>query len=79
MVGNELHTRKYKVVFVEKDVGNGSDQERHGVESGAGYREEWITIGEHDGTEIEKLIVEKLVERHERWIKDGQSRAGPVI
>lgn len=80
VVGNELHTRKYKVVFVEKNADVMGSSERGATQSnadpGAGYREEWITIGEEDGTEIEKIIVEKLIKRHEDWIHVGRSRAG---
>jgi hypothetical protein len=46
------------------------------VGPGAGYREEWITIGEEDGTEIKNIIVEKLIKRHEDWIHVGKSRGG---
>jgi hypothetical protein len=74
-VGNELHTRKHKVVFVEKDADVTGPSERtarqSNVDPGAGYKEEWITIGEEDGTEIEKIIVEKLIKRHEDWISQS--------
>jgi hypothetical protein len=56
------------VVFVEKD-GPKVKTVAPNAESMAGsFKEEWIHIGEDEPIEIEKLIVEKLVERHERWI-----------
>jgi phosphopantothenate---cysteine ligase (ATP) len=76
VVGNELHTRKYKVIFVEKDSDVKGSSKQSDVGPGAGYREEWITIGEEDGTEIEKIIVQKLIKRHEDWIHVGKSRGG---
>jgi hypothetical protein len=79
-VGNELHTRKHKVVFVEKDADVMGPSELNATQSSVGpvarFREEWITIREEDGTEIEKIIVEKLIKRHADWIHVGQSRAG---
>jgi hypothetical protein len=67
-------------VFVEKDadvIGSSDQTANQGnMDTAAGYREEWITIGEEDGAEIEKIIVEKLIKRHDSWIHVGQSRAG---
>lgn len=64
VIGNELHTRKYQVVFVEPidpaSQSQATDAER--------FTEEWIKIREDDDVEIEKLIVEKLIARHTAWI-----------
>lgn len=76
MVGNELNTRKFKVVFVEKNSGpNLSSKPLGGRQDLAdGYHEEWITVPEESEKEIEELIVERLVKRHERWINGGKGR-----
>ncbi|PWN89537.1 DFP-domain-containing protein [Acaromyces ingoldii] len=83
VVGNDLHRRKFEVVFVEPD----SSQEE-------GYRETWIKLkpplaeagadagtrsdtetkpGATGGTEkeIEEDIVRELSKRHEDWIRQG--------
>lgn len=83
VVGNDLHRRKFEVVFVEPD----SSQEE-------GYRETWIKLqpppaeagadagtrsdtetksGATGGTEkeIEEDIVRELSKRHEDWIRRG--------
>lgn len=70
VIGNELHTRKYRVVFVEKNAStNGPRGKSIQANDGASsYREEWVTIQEDAETEIEELIVARLVERHGKWI-----------
>ncbi|KAF8337040.1 phosphopantothenate-cysteine ligase, partial [Cantharellus anzutake] len=69
VIGNMLHTRKYEVVFVSS-----------GEQSPSGERtfsEEWIRLkkpgaeASHSATvsEIEELIIEKLVDLHQKWIE----------
>lgn len=80
VIGNELHTRKYQVVFVERveDSAAGGREKVLGgnkeVDSGSSpvrkYKEQWVKIREQDG-EIERLMVELLVKRHDRWIANG--------
>ncbi|KAG8833200.1 hypothetical protein FRC17_011148 [Serendipita sp. 399] len=72
VIGNELHTRKYEVVFVERKT---ERQIGSGPSSDGDFTEEWIRIGEHDDIEIEKLIVEKLMAKHEAWIRKKQTMA----
>lgn len=80
VIGNELHTRKYQVVFVErmegaaawgdeKVLGSGNGMNESGS-SGPKYTEQWVRIREQDG-EIEKVMIELLVKRHDRWIENG--------
>ena len=44
------------------------------VDEGGGpvskYTEQWVKIREQDG-EIERVMVELLVKRHDRWIEQG--------
>lgn len=57
VIGNDLHTRKYEVVFVRPE----SEPDN----------EEWVRITEKDianGVEIEEQIVAKLVDMHDRHI-----------
>jgi len=47
------------------------NKEMDGGGSGAlKYTEQWVKIQEQDG-EIEKVMVELLVRRHDRWIENG--------
>lgn len=64
VVGNELHSRKYEVVFVARhpEVGPGEQAE--------GFEEKWLRIDEKasaDGKEIEEDIIRELVRRHSVW------------
>jgi phosphopantothenate-cysteine ligase len=75
VIGNELHTRKYQVVFVERVKGSaaaaeGGEKVLDGGISASKYTEQWMKIREQDG-EIEKVMVELLVKRHDRWIENG--------
>ncbi|OCF39027.1 phosphopantothenate-cysteine ligase, partial [Kwoniella heveanensis CBS 569] len=120
VIGNELHRRKYEVVFVERTSSSSSDQvpskgtgddrlkgtetppilPEEGVHNGdglgaagvalkEGYKETWLRLddikngaqeaGKHVGgkgrdgeVEIEELIIEELVKRHQAWIDAGQ-------
>ena len=80
VIGNELHTRKYQVVFVERVEGSaagpdekvlGGNEETHEAGSSVPkYTEQWVKIRGQDG-EIEKIMVELLVKKHDRWIANG--------
>jgi hypothetical protein len=97
VIGNELHTRKHKVVFVERktDISttNATGSKTSALsdilttqgtstpamersEREERYQEEWIRIGEDEDVEIESLIVERLVERHTRWIEATEAGRG---
>lgn len=61
VIGNELHTRKFQVVFVSPTgAGNGGE-----------FDETWIRIDlEKDSQkEIEEDIIAELAKRHESWIE----------
>jgi len=77
VIGNELHSRKYQVVFVERvegpAAGGGEGVLSRGEEadkSGPKYTEQWVKIQEQDG-EIEKVMIKLLMKRHDRWIENG--------
>lgn len=58
VIGNELHRRKFEVVFVSRSISN-----RDAIE------ETWIRLKENE-SEIENQIVAELVKRHEQWINE---------
>ena len=101
VIGNDLHKRKFQVVFVERKgnhhgrtnltpkKGAGKDRLRgietpplvdddlDGATSGDEFVETWLRLedlrdqakGGPDGqVEIEELIVQQLVDRHQRWL-----------
>lgn len=80
VIGNELHTRKYQVVFVERIEGSatgpeekvlgGNEETYEGSNSVSKYTEQWVKLRGQDG-EIEKIMIELLVKRHDRWIENG--------
>jgi len=80
VIGNELHTRKHQVVFVERVEGSAArggkkvlDDDKEANKGGSSvstYTEQWVKIREQDG-EIERVMVELLVKRHNRWIEKG--------
>lgn len=80
VIGNELHSRKYQVVFVERVEGSapgegeklldGNEQTYEDGSSVPKYTEQWMKIREQDG-EIEKVMIELLVKRHDRWVENG--------
>ena len=108
VIGNDLHRRKYEVVFVERKApppsgsfftprkGTGDnrlggvetpptvdvEQGGHkGMTTGEEYAETWLRLdelrqgvngGATGEVEIEELIVQELVRRHETWIDAGQ-------
>jgi phosphopantothenate-cysteine ligase len=83
VIGNELHSRKYKVVFVERQTGEAPRKAKaNGALSGAQtppiqaedlpevFTEKWLKLDEGEGEkEIEELIIQELVGRHTKWIE----------
>ena len=70
VIGNELHRRKYEVVFVSPKSPlvtlNGEKPE---------FIEHWVKIPTSSSVpvkEIEEDIIEELVKRHQRWIDEEQ-------
>jgi phosphopantothenate---cysteine ligase (ATP) len=61
VIGNELHRRKFEVVFVSR-----ANESNDGDSST--FVESWIRL-QDDQTEIEDEIVRELVKRHGEWIK----------
>jgi phosphopantothenate---cysteine ligase (ATP) len=71
VIGNDLHRRKFEVVFVWKDAS--------GSTVGEGFKEEWLKLDEvkardkenldpqEADVEIEKWIVKRLVAMHDTW------------
>jgi phosphopantothenate-cysteine ligase len=78
VVGNDLHKRKHEVVLVELDTGGTATTRGEGQ----GFRETWLKLADLqdlrrregvdrdgvDGVEIEEMIVDQLVRRHDSWL-----------
>lgn len=69
VIGNDLHRRKYEVVFVSPKAGDDDSQDK--------FEEHWLRIpvpdtsgnvSPHQVKEIEEDIVAELVRRHTAWI-----------
>jgi phosphopantothenate---cysteine ligase (ATP) len=72
VIGNDLHRRKYEVVFISRSA-----------KSASGFEESWLRIAQpitpkpSDPSivpikEIEEDIVEELVRRHQAFIDDAK-------
>ena len=61
--GSAVAERGEKVLDGTKEMAKGGSSARK-------YTEQWVKIREQDG-EIEKIMVELLVKRHDRWIENG--------
>ena len=86
MIGNDLHRRKFEVVFVSKKLlpppppGAGADEktQQAPVNLSDSFVEYWLRIDIPEGNpgvhvkEIEEDIVLELVTRHAEWIKNTQ-------
>ena len=73
VIGNDLHRRKFEVVFVSpKPPGIAAVD-------GPEYDESWLRIDltEEPQKEIEEDIVFELVRRHERWIESAVTERMP--
>ncbi|EJC99315.1 phosphopantothenate-cysteine ligase [Fomitiporia mediterranea MF3/22] len=80
VIGNELHTRKYEVVFVARTASSPSSASTStpdGINSrSTNIEETWLRITEqasHMGKEIEEDIVDELVRRHISWIRSANT------
>ena len=75
MIGNDLHRRKFEVVFVSpKSSPPASESSPHHASAPAAeYEETWLRIDleQNPHREIEEDIVAELVRRHGRWIDGG--------
>ena len=77
MIGNDLHRRKFEVVFVSPRSASSAsakqtDSTRPSVD---GYEETWLRIdlANDPHKEIEEDIVAELVKRHSDWIAAASS------
>lgn len=79
VIGNDLHRRKFEVVFVSKKSSALSPGEKIQQPSGnpsESFIESWLRIDIPDADpgvhvkEIEEDIVSELVTRHAEWIKN---------
>jgi phosphopantothenate-cysteine ligase len=72
VIGNDLHNRKYRVVFVSKRSSPVSGPDTHLAE--VEYVESWLCIDTPSSPkightkEIEEDIIAELVQRHDTWI-----------
>ena len=79
VIGNDLHTRKWEVVFVSQTHGTPTE-----LDSKEGFNASWLRIdpalttpgagagaGGREVKEIEEDIVKELKERHAKWIARG--------
>lgn len=48
----------------------GNEETYEGGSSVSKYTEQWVKLRGQDG-EIEKIMIELLVKRHDRWIENG--------
>lgn len=78
VIGNDLHRRKFEVVFVSK---KSTPQISESTLLGDQFEEQWLRIPQSvvDQTtpgfpvkEIEEDIVQELIKRHTLWVKQGQ-------
>ena len=79
VIGNDLHRRKFEVVFVSKKSPPPSPEEeiqQPSANISESFVEYWLRIDIPDanpgvhGKEIEEDIVSELVTRHAEWIKN---------
>ena len=68
VIGNNLHRRKFEVVFVSRTLGTG------GSSVDPAFEESWLNIEQQiaGGKEIEEDIVAELVRRHGLWMAHGR-------
>jgi len=78
VIGNDLHRRKFEVVFVSKKRGADEETPQPTVNLSDSFVEYWLRIDIPDANpgvhvkEIEEDIVSELVTRHTEWIKNTQ-------
>jgi len=73
VIGNDLHRRKFEVVFVSKE------RAKDGSGVSDSFAEDWLRIDLHNNVaagfaekEIEEDIVAELVKRHSNWIENSR-------
>lgn len=71
VIGNDLHRRKFEVVFVSPS----SDSKSLDDSQPSNFVETWIRIDlvKSPSKEIEEGIVEELVKRHQRWVQEART------
>ncbi|THH06008.1 hypothetical protein EW145_g4386 [Phellinidium pouzarii] len=73
VIGNELHRRKFEVVFVARSAPPSPEHNRDCLEDASSQIEEtWLRIDEQiagAGKEIEEDIIYELVRRHSLWTR----------
>ena len=78
VIGNDLHRRKFEVVFVSKKspLSPGEEIQRPSANISESFVEYWLRIDIPDANpgvhvkEIEEDIVSELVIRHAEWIRN---------
>jgi len=70
VIGNDLHTRKYQVVFVSPASTHRHPSSQKSDGDGEGYVESWLRIepSTYPQKEIEEDIVRELVKLHDYWV-----------
>lgn len=73
VIGNELHTRKYQVVFVSPAEGKPAQTDGEDELDPSRFTESWLRIdlAQNPSKEIEEDIVAELVRRHQAWAADS--------
>ena len=73
VIGNELHTRKYQVVFGPPANGKPAQAENEAELDPSKFSETWLRIdlAANPAKEIEEDIVAELVRRHQTWAADS--------
>lgn len=68
VIGNDLHRRKFEVVFVSPASGKPIQDASDGLDASL-FSESWLRIDPSETTtkEIEEDIVTELVKRHRVW------------
>ncbi|PBK67367.1 phosphopantothenate-cysteine ligase [Armillaria solidipes] len=75
VIGNDLHRRKFEVVFVSRNAQpDGDASTGKPYEATSTFVEHWLRIdlARNPSKEIEEDIISELVRRHEEWVKKKQ-------
>ncbi|KAK0452407.1 phosphopantothenate-cysteine ligase [Armillaria borealis] len=75
VIGNDLHRRKFEVVFVSRNAQPDGDASTGKLnEATSTFVEHWLRIdlARDPSKEIEEDIISELVRRHEEWVKKKQ-------
>lgn len=68
VIANDLNRRKEEVCFVYRR--GGGNVTAKGEEAGDGFEVKWLKLNGRE-KEIEEDIVGELVQRHDRWVREG--------